>query len=897
MEKLKNITIIFSLAVALLSSVAPAKTTSVLLQEGLYAEEITGDLDAAIKIYEQVISKSKETQRAAAQATYRIGMCFLKKGNKTKAAEYFQQIVSNYQDAKGLVEKATQQLKKILPQHEDQLPWEAMVYIYDKHMEAHKKAKSKGIGVNSHIVGVDEDFIKYPGGILTHETSNKVAAGKEIWLGNFSQARDVEFFNEQLEPQQIRFSKRETNAIGKYMLLWKADRDMEAGEVRVIAYRSKKTNKLIATENGYKLGFNNHYGSPVLENFFLVVPLDVSIVEQSREYTRRKKFDMCEIYHWQKENPANTTNKVDVVLAKIETLMQDYAESVPVDQLIKSGKVPSFKTQIYDNTALDLETGVSVPFMDEWPTLCDVAWDNDGGGALMIKPKSSVRFIALGAAENWEDAISIARNSIGILRTSTSKGMFASQSKFAAVLTSEGNLAVIQINEHDSNKGTIYGWVEKIPAEYRSFGPVMERVINDDGEEKNWLIDFDTGKLFSHSIEIPSEEKFLRWCAENRIDAMGETRTSGPGLYGFDMAVIPIETETWETISPKELADDLSVAKGGTPALMSAAGNLPVTYIFKTREGGMGIVQILHMQHNKKPRHFRIRYKMLQEPAKIAPVEVFGPVKEVTLYDIEHTITKGKPCAINFATDRVTTISRQHQTSEFDIVEWVRRRGIDAVAETGSNKSNKPSLIGIDLAVVSMPSEDWDKITPAELRKLQGSPVMRIQEATLMSYYEGQDQPVYAFRTREGQYGILQIIDFNKQAQDVRFRYKEKAKSPIDLSTPEATIKSFVKAVYDGNLEAAGACVSKEGHDYDEFKEMLATESNHPFQAMIKAMDVSVPVEITSKSIKDGKCKLSWYFTLGRVYYFGETKMKKGMHQEFSSYLELVGDKWLIRDI
>jgi len=78
---------------------------------------------------------------------------------------------------------------------------------------------------------------------------------------------------------------------------------------------------------------------------------------------------------------------------------------------------------------------------------------------------------------------------------------------------------------------------------------------------------------------------------------------------------------------------------------------------------------------------------------------------------------------------------------------------------------------------------------------------------------------------------------------------------------------------------------------------MLATESNHPFQAMIKAMDVSVPIEITSKSIKDGRCKISWHFMLGRVYYFGETKMKKGTHQEFSSYLELVGDKWLIRDI
>ena len=139
----------------------------------------------------------------------------------------------------------------------------------------------------------------------------------------------------------------------------------------------------------------------------------------------------------------------------------------------------------------------------------------------------------------------------------------------------------------------------------------------------------------------------------------------------------------------------------------------------------------------------------------------------------------------------------------------------------------------------------------------------------------------------------LKVEPNNQQAKEGL----KKAESPIDLSTPEATIKSFVKAVYNGNLEAAKACVSKDGYDYEEFMEMLATESNHPFQAMIKAMDASIPVEITSKDITENKCKIKWYFTLGRVYYFGDTKINKGTHQKFGSYLELVGDKWLIRDI
>ncbi len=140
-------------------------------------------------------------------------------------------------------------------------------------------------------------------------------------------------------------------------------------------------------------------------------------------------------------------------------------------------------------------------------------------------------------------------------------------------------------------------------------------------------------------------------------------------------------------------------------------------------------------------------------------------------------------------------------------------------------------------------------------------------------------------------------LNNNHAKQAVSLNPLEQQESIIDLSMPETTIKSFVKAVYDGNLEAAKACVSKDGYDYDEFMEMLATESNHPFQAMIKAMDTSIPVEIISKDITEDRCKIKWYFTLGRVYYFGDTKIEKGKHQKFGSYLELVGDKWLIRDI
>jgi len=129
MEKSKNITSIttilllaFSLlasstllAVGLLGSSARSKPTSVLLQAGLYAEEIEGDLDAAIKIYEQVITQAKAAEQTAAQTTYRLGMCYLKKGEKQKAAEQFQNLVSKFPQQDSLVTKAREQLAKLRP--------------------------------------------------------------------------------------------------------------------------------------------------------------------------------------------------------------------------------------------------------------------------------------------------------------------------------------------------------------------------------------------------------------------------------------------------------------------------------------------------------------------------------------------------------------------------------------------------------------------------------------------------------------------------------------------------------------------------------------------------------------------------------------------------------------
>lgn len=118
MERFKSTIIILLLVFGLLTETVQAKSATILLQEGIYAEETEGDLEKAISLYEQVLEQYKDVERLAARATYQLGMCYLKKGDKEKAAEYFDEVASYYSEQISVVKKAQKQLDKIVPAQE-----------------------------------------------------------------------------------------------------------------------------------------------------------------------------------------------------------------------------------------------------------------------------------------------------------------------------------------------------------------------------------------------------------------------------------------------------------------------------------------------------------------------------------------------------------------------------------------------------------------------------------------------------------------------------------------------------------------------------------------------------------------------------------------------------------
>ncbi len=74
---MKRATIPFLAAMLLLGLLAApvhAKSAAELLREGLYAEEVEGNLDAAIGIYQQIVLDTTAPKNLVAQALYRQGM-------------------------------------------------------------------------------------------------------------------------------------------------------------------------------------------------------------------------------------------------------------------------------------------------------------------------------------------------------------------------------------------------------------------------------------------------------------------------------------------------------------------------------------------------------------------------------------------------------------------------------------------------------------------------------------------------------------------------------------------------------------------------------------------------------------------------------------------------------
>lgn len=348
---------------------APATNAAVLLQKGIYTEETAGDIDGAIGIYREVIAQARVARKHAAEAHYRLARCYLKKKDEQGAAAELRRLLRSYSDVAPIAGRARAELGKLEPQDVPRLPYAVMSCIADEHLATWREAQANGLRANTHIYGVDDEFNLHSGGLLTYRNDTGRPDAGPIRLGNFGKTRpDFWLMDEQGQAQDYQVRLNSGKRIGRYALWWEPDEPVKPGGLRLLGYLKRRTRGLPAQDGKAELVMNNHFGSPVLENFFLVLPYNMTVEGASAEQERPKHAGNFRIHQWQKHVPSDTTHQVKVILARDPSAMPPAGVAPRVVRTL-----PTAFSNDVDPSLDEITVTFDRPMMDK-------SWSFTGGG-------------------------------------------------------------------------------------------------------------------------------------------------------------------------------------------------------------------------------------------------------------------------------------------------------------------------------------------------------------------------------------------------------------------------------------------------------------------------------------------------------------------------------------
>ena len=149
-----------------------------------------------------------------------------------------------------------------------------------------------------------------------------------------------------------------------------------------------------------------------------------------------------------------------------------------------------------------------------------------------------------------------------------------------------------------------------------SFGPVTESVLKTQEVRPDsrvaQLLDLDTGRRGTGSNFGDNDRETHAWLRTNRLDMLGVIEHGQIAVLCFDMVVMPVVSNDWETVTAQNVVTNWYLAQNEPNKII---GISPVTdntdtWLFRTREGGRGILQILGQSDD--PLGVKIRYKLVQ---------------------------------------------------------------------------------------------------------------------------------------------------------------------------------------------------------------------------------------------------------------------------------------------
>lgn len=103
---------VFALTLVFVSPAYVQQSAEQLYQSGLYKEEVEGELEKAIAIYERILKDFSGNEATAAKALYHIGLCYEKLG-KQEAQKAYQRLIDEYPGQKREVALAKERLARL----------------------------------------------------------------------------------------------------------------------------------------------------------------------------------------------------------------------------------------------------------------------------------------------------------------------------------------------------------------------------------------------------------------------------------------------------------------------------------------------------------------------------------------------------------------------------------------------------------------------------------------------------------------------------------------------------------------------------------------------------------------------------------------------------------------
>ena len=183
------------------------------------------------------------------------------------------------------------------------------------------------------------------------------------------------------------------------------------------------------------------------------------------------------------------------------------------------------------------------------------------------------------------------------------------------------------------------------------WGPIKEEVLTGKKKRVAELLNLDTGQRAVMSGFGADDRQTHRWIRDRGVDLLGVVLKGMPmpGLLFFDVVVKEIPETQFEKVTPADVAGDWHLNQGEPDKIMpfpaDGKANGRPTCLFRTRENGMGVLQLIGV--GEIPKSVRIRYKLVQGEARAA--EAMQPAKRVHLPDAD---TKDAEIVLDLASGR-----------------------------------------------------------------------------------------------------------------------------------------------------------------------------------------------------------------------------------------------------